>query len=668
MKHLEPGPHIVNFEFLEMPKVDGIFGDFRDGDIVGDIRLDGEILIPDPGSRMHQSLARVGFDYWYYLSIDTVEDEDNPVRYQMALGAPEGENVERLFHAPTKLDDQQLLILLFKTCFVDLEAELAAYPIGTAAEAGPLFQTPLHVILSVIPRLSPLWSYCSVFIPASQFSEQLKILAYSDGYPNDLLLNGVRLQKGQLLAGWVYQNKKKLVIQDATLNDDPRLRPDPHATAALAVPTWIYEKNSNGVFYVATTKKLGENEVPFPPFTQKYFYLLGSTLGEYIEREYIRSGSDWTTQQLLGEQPSHSQDWGSFSAELEKSLKWLKSSSSDRLSIVDNLHIVVIRLDDFNKIFERSPKIAGWLMEQAKQITDEYYIERKLGTPLSFPYDHMNWVFFLPRIAISDDMDRDFRYRLRDLLNSIPLQFSDLETVYPKFYVWSIPYRLSTLRNRVNEAGIKVLVMEIIQVVQRKLHTLKYIEDAHEHEKRRAYAPAYQAMKSAFSPAENDEYIMRHLAKYLFYQQDYKRALTWAKKVVKMNQQPSHYRRLAVIQMCLDDLDGAIESLEKGLKIDPADKRCRFMLGMADYAAGKFQEAIDNLREADRLDADEDITLLRFLAQAYVKLGDTKEAETILAGIESVLQDDPDLTWLRWQIQQDKASRPRTGGEKDDEL
>jgi tetratricopeptide (TPR) repeat protein len=647
----------IQFKFLELMEVDDIFGDFRTGDLIGDVKPDGEILIPDPTNWRYHSLARLGILNWYYMELNTSEDSAKLVRYEIAIGAPEVEGAEKFFHQPGRPENHELLGLLLKTCFVNLGEELNYHSNNKNKIDQSAFLTPLHVILSVIPKLSKYWNYGAVYISASNFSDQLKMLATSTNYPADLMLNGSRLEKGQLLAGWVFKNNKMMVVQEAIETADPRLRVDSAATAALAVPTWIHDKSQNGVLYIASRKKISEGELPFPPFTQKYFYLLGGILGEYIEREYLRSGGVVGAQQLIGNRNSVTKDWGSFASELEKALNTIKSMPLERLSPLDNLHIVVVRLDDYQRIFDGSPKIAEWLMEQSSQIVDEYYREWKLNVPLSFPYNHMNRVFFIPKVTISDEADRKFRYGLRDLLNSLPLQFSHFETVYPKFYVWSIPYRYMTLHNRLNELGFSTVVIEIVQVIERKLHTLKYVEDAHEHEKRRAYALAYQAMQRAFDSSENDEYIMRHLAKYLFYQQDYTRALSWAEKVAQTNPQPSHLRRLAIIQMCLNDLDSALQSLQRALSIDKNDKKCSFMLGMVYFAAGKYEEAIERFREAERRDSQEDNTLLRFLAQTYFRLEDEKEAQTIIAGLGSKVQDDPDLTWLRWQIQSAQESR-----------
>jgi tetratricopeptide (TPR) repeat protein len=641
----------MEIRFLDRVAVDDLVGDFQKGDLIGDMKPDGEIFMPDPVNWLYSSLVRRGIRNWYYMEFNTEEDLDKPVRYLIALGAPEVEEAERMFHEPGNIDDRRLLGLLLKTCFVNLGEE-SANPGGKMNEPDLAhFVTPLHVILSVIPKLSKYWNYSAAYISASEFSDQLKLLAASSGFPPDLMINGAGLEKGQLLAGWVFKNRKMMVIQETIPAEDPRLRVDPTATAALAVPTWIHDKEQNGVLYVASRHKVSQEELPFPPYTHKYFYLLGGVLGEYIEREYIRLGGIQGAQKVIVNHNSMSRDWGLLTGEIESALQTIQSMQGERVSQLDNLHLVVLRLDNYQQIYDRSMLIARWLMEQATQIIDEYYLERQLGIPLAFPYKEMNRVFFIPRVTISDEDDRDFRYGMRDLLNSIPLQFSHVETVYPKFYVWSIPYRYTTLHNRLSDLSCSSVAIEIVEVIERKINTLKYVEDAHEHERRRAYALAYQAMRRALDQAPNDEYIMRHLTKYLYYQQDYDRALVWAKRVAGANPQPSHLRRLATIQMCNTDVDGAVQSLKRALEINKDDKKCTFMLGLVYFAAGRYEEAIKQFRKTERMDQQEDNTLLRFLAQTYFKLDDDEEAETIVAGLDARAQDDPDVLWLRWQIE-----------------
>lgn len=84
---------------------------------------------------------------------------------------------------------------------------------------------------------------------------------------------------------------------------------------------------------------------------------------------------------------------------------------------------------------------------------------------------------------------------------------------------------------------------------------------------------------------------------------------------------------------------GAADSfLEK-----PAVDAGKVLPGMAQYRMKKYQEAVDTLSKADRLNATDRISpppaILAFLAMAQHQLGQTKEAQVALGRLQLITKE-----------------------------
>jgi tetratricopeptide (TPR) repeat protein len=581
------------------------------GDLVVSLSSEGEILHP-----------RQGIDWreyrhyqWYHL----VLRGDFPVaNYTIVLGVPPASELSLSPWVATT-EAAGMLIPLLRLCF------LPQWQDGSDQDA----ETPLQAVANMIPDISHYWQYCAILIP-DKTSRSLRVLAHSASLPLDLHADTILLSPGQLLSGWTYQTGQVCVVQKSIGNSDPRLarQDEEQARGGVAVPTLV-NGDINGIIYVGTRVFPSEGET-FPTTQIRVLRLLGSIVGEFIERQAITQKTRRTGLRVLVEKPIQKMGWAGLDLHLQEVLEKIKLDPGP-LDDLDNLHVMAVRLNNYHEIEVHSKEVAGWVAELIASTAGDFYLN--LGDndacPKVFRRCSSEFVVVVDHLRLDDAREKKLRNDLRRHLGTLMLPFRQgTQTVSVETLVWSLSFRYSALADKLEQKDITGLTRTLRREISDALANLPLIDAAHQKEAQGAYQLAYDDFRVAHERSPNNTYLMRHLAKMSTRLGNYQEAVEWWRRVLELEQHPRFYQHLAEVYALQRDYPAAVEHYGLGEQLDDQDPRCYLGWGQVLLARGQYREALRKFMKARSLDRDENQALYALReAEAYIGLGKFNRAK-----------------------------------------
>jgi tetratricopeptide (TPR) repeat protein len=605
-------------------------------DILGRVTVDGEIIFEQGVA----NLTEYAYKTWKLYEVKG----GTPYRHEeLVIGIPDGGRLQHLYNIADS-DETAMLGVMLDTIRLELSTDFENDQLLADA---PDRNSLLAQLVEILTQLSAFWDYCAVLTTGSNAAKPLHLVATSSRFPEALRKN-ITVEPGQLLSGWALQYGYKVVVQKTAGQDDPRLAHQSieQAKSALAIPTKVRESVVNGVLYVGSWHEVTAEQEIFTPSQIKLLTVIASIIGEMIERNRIRLDAERSSLQVINQPSRRSRIWPEFKNHLVDVLQAIPKDDSG-LSAKDNVHLVAVRLDNYARLYDHNPAIAQWLAEHLRDITFDVYcgdlahfldtpvfFERRLNSPTEF-------VCCVSRASISDEEDRAFRSRLRTLLNSVTIPFSQLQPIKVSAYVWSIPFRYSTLKHRIEAKGLEGVVRDIIRETEEALEVLPHIEVAHEHEKNGAMRSALQSYVLANSKVPRNMYIMRHLAKTYAAVGDFQTSLKWWNDLIELDKNARHLRRRARSLVCLKRFGDALESYEEAHRLDPHDIDTLLEWGDLLLDLGQVEKAIEKYTLAQQLASNADIFSLR-LAEAFLAFEDFDQSKHFSSFLLTKQPDDPD--------------------------
>jgi Flp pilus assembly protein TadD len=151
-------------------------------------------------------------------------------------------------------------------------------------------------------------------------------------------------------------------------------------------------------------------------------------------------------------------------------------------------------------------------------------------------------------------------------------------------------------------------------------------------------------LERARSLAPNDARTTRQLAKLFLQLHEISKAREQYEQAVRLDaKEPEPYLELAALQRAANDSAGNVQWLQRGLAACPSSAALHYQMAVALEAAGKPAEALEEYREARRIEPD-NLTAYREGAVVAFKLGRDAEAVEFL---EAGLKRDATSTVLR---------------------
>ena len=177
------------------------------------------------------------------------------------------------------------------------------------------------------------------------------------------------------------------------------------------------------------------------------------------------------------------------------------------------------------------------------------------------------YLFFLEMIQDTCVNEVEFRNKLREKLNSIIFQFIN-EPLPVKCNIWSMPYRYSALRQRIEKKGIAEILVELTEVADHNFGIIEYIQLGHKYEAEGSLEKADDFYGLAGDTDPNNVYIWRHRAKIHSRLRNYNDAVRWWLQVVTVQEHPKHFLHLAYNRACLGEIPMAEEEYKQALAFD----------------------------------------------------------------------------------------------------
>ncbi|MEM7035034.1 MAG: GAF domain-containing protein, partial [Chloroflexota bacterium] len=489
---------------------------YRPGDLRMFVSPEGEIL-HDPGQSHRDEFQT---HQWTHLEI---YNADPAIDYILVIGRPR----ETLYRLSLPIDLSEAATLLAPILQLCLQSE--------SGQTMQKADTPLKAVANLIPDLSPQWQYAAILTSDHQGKASFTIR--SRFFPQELNAVTSTLSQGQLLSGWTLHTGQVCVVQKTIGDQDPRIayQQDERAVAAVAVPT-VANGQVNGVIYVGVRENSAmlqdnsdnaDGNLLFSESQTRILRLLGSLVGEFIARQDLIRQTQQKGLQILAEMPLICQDWGQLEPHFHYVLSQLldKPTGYDNL---DNLHIMAVRLENYNSIAVQSVEVARWVFDVMANAAGGFYRDIERLTPYLFQYSETEFIVVVDHIRLHDKKEQRLRQQLLDHLHTLALPFQQgVETIKVACSVWSLSFRYLTLQQHIENTSLPKKVSQLHKKVEEALQLLTWIYEAHGDEATGSYTLALDKYQTAHRLAPQNTYIMRHIAKAYTRLREYKQAVEW---------------------------------------------------------------------------------------------------------------------------------------------
>lgn len=584
--------------------------DQRPDDLVVKVSASGEILHCQ--EVVNWKIYR-HYRWWHLVLQGNAPNAD----YTLVIGVPPDTDIELSPEANTQKAAETLTPIL-QLCF------LPQWKNGSDSA-----ETPLEAMANMIPDITACWQYCAIFISDRTSGEEtLRVLAHSTYFPRDLNTGTLVLSPGQLLSGWTYQTGQVCIVQNSIGPDDPRIarQSEEQAGAGIAVPT--LGDTVNGVIYVGT-RTTSKDHNPFPPERVKTLRLLGSAVGEFIQRQHITQKTRRTCLNILAEKPLNQKPWQELNQHLEDIINrmWTKT---DQYNHLDNLHIMAVRLNNYEEIQARSKQIARWIADLVIETTGHFYYQRYSIPPTALAHSSSEFVMVVCHLRFNNAQEKQLRHDLREQLGTLVLPFDHgMHPIEVEWLVWSLSFRFKDLFPKLEQSGTQAVAETLCYEVSDALANLPLIYEAHLYESQGAFHSAYDCYHLAHRRAPHNTYLMRHLAKIRTRMGDYTAAVGWWSRVLSHEQHARYYQHLAEVYALLQDYPAALRHYEIGTELDPQDDRCFLGWGQLLLAMNDYEGAVEKFMTARSLNEANKVPYMLRVAEAYAGMGNYDEAVDI---------------------------------------
>lgn len=546
------------------------------------------------------------FAAWYQIE----GGRTNPPSYQIIIAAPDGRQECR---APHETSIIKLLLRLIDGCFLDER------DVGHNNYQG---LTALDVVISLIPKMSPVWQYAACLAPDPARPDHLAIRSDS----KQASAGGrqtIQIGVGQLLSGRAYKEGYPVVVQRTIDDNDPRIA-EGRASGAAAVPT-LYNDDVNGALYVASRT----GPLPVPLFSEDNVALLrhlGLIAGQLLGQDKALAQSGRMSLAIINDPAPAGLAWDKLPTALAEALK--NVNPSDAALGKDSIHLVAVQVKTYNELEAVDPDIAVWAIEQLHASAVRYFTERHIAPPQIYTYTPREFLLLVPRIPSNDEADRKMREALRERLNSLSLTLpAKGQFVKVECDLWSLPFRYAELLRADGDQDKQVSNM--ITAAEEAFVFLPFVYQAHQYERDGAWQMAYDQYRQASWLTPNNQYLRRHIAKALTQLQRHSEAIVQWSRIMAKQKHPSHYRRLAQNLVALGterEVVEAINIIQEAIDLDPRDARSHATAGSIYAIAGQLDKAVDELEMAATFDPENAARYQLHIANIYFTHGRFAEA------------------------------------------
>lgn len=574
--------------------------------------------------------------------------------YDFLIQLPSGFSPPRVMGA---VDRHQTIILghLLQLCFAEPRPSISDHTRSKAVAGAPKESADMLTgITDLVISAFPWWEHCAILKPSAQREGELKFIATSAHFPEELERLTISPAQHATLK-WLYENNQTVLLERVRDDDDPRFLYE--AQDVVAVIPAATKRGKGVVIYLGASKRPDANVRPAQQEELKALRILGEAAAEITYRRVDRTQTVAASLSVLAEPPFSPQplDWASYESALLRVVQEIQQGQSASMGS-ESLFIVCIRIDNYAEIKQRSEQIARDVRAQVVALAHKAFLDEGWGAPRIFATpEERDVVCLSPRIGMDDETERRFREDFSDRLNSIPLPLergADARRLICS--MWSMPFRYSTLLGRLGQSGVNPadLAKDLAIITQKKFGIMVSTHRFHELEDQRRYKAASAEIDQALEKDPESAYLMRHKAKNEKHQGNYLEAARWWELARQRQSTVSEYRHLALLYTVLQQYDKAAEQYEEALKLDPQDAELHMryakMLVLQGTLLGPeyWEEAVARFREAARYQQQNPVPLLLLQCEAFLLLKRYEKAIEVCQQASDYEPDNDDILYF----------------------
>jgi tetratricopeptide (TPR) repeat protein/GAF domain-containing protein/DNA-binding transcriptional MerR regulator len=662
-RHAHPKTVHISRDWLELEALEQQIYRIRDEDIFGWVSPDGEVLFSGFEVTDLVDLWRKGHTHWLGIQVYVPEAKEC---YDITLGF-RAEDVVDHFEYPANECGLATLALLLHILFI--EPDLAR-PAITPAEDASDYSTLLQTLAEFVPHIADHWEYCAVLTPSEKPPPHLRIVATSARFPAEMEEETL-VWHGQPVSGWVFAWNSRMIIQHTFGDYDPRIaRQEAEKTsAAIGLPTRVHGK-PNGVLYVGT-RKIVDGDV-FREAEIRVLLIFADLIGETIDRNRARMEARTRAKSIIDTVPFQEFAWIRLEPRLSTLVLALRAETVPPQKN-ENMQVIAAQVKVPPLLQRTYPEFGAWMINHAIATTREFFEATGEADWMSAEFytrqseQSSEFVCLFPRREITDVHDRELREDLRKLLNSLRVTYAFDGTYQIPVHVWSMPFRLyrfyrelQLADNRSEEAAR--ISRKLLHEIESSMDVLVHIETAHYLEHQGDIQGAIRELMPAYYLAPASTYILRHIAKYHAALGEHAHAVTWWYRLLALEDDHKHHRRLGYSLARLRQFDKAEEAYVQACAIDPKDVEIMAdtLIEFGDFflVRGAPFKALEKYQEAAKLRSDDvsDLLWLR-IARAELGCGNRSEAQMYANLVLKKRPDDLDAKALAFEASSDSTNQ-----------
>jgi GGDEF domain-containing protein len=511
--------------------------------------------------------------------------------------------------------------------------------------SSPTKPEDLPAMTEAIVQALPEFDHCGILLSqkGQYVRERLGFRYYTKGFPEELKTASVI--SGDLVAGWVHQNRLPLFIERLEPNDGRVSELEKNFTAIAAAPIWT--RDSRGVCYAVRQRKIGQGEKIFSPITKDLFSMLAAIFGEMAYNESLFKENTTNAVRAISRGSFRVLDGSEMIDQLKTEFTLVQDGASDEYKGV-SLAAIVIAIENFEEIVGLSgTSVADWLEQQVLEIGSEV-MDRGVRCQHSvFRLRPGRFVVLLPHTFSTEDEIRRVTMNLRDILRSITLT-TPYGPQSVELLSWRIVYPYNRyLRRKLcaskkdQSAGLspeqlaEALYARFEGAARAMWHNLQ----GHEALERHDFPAAFNHFADARAIDPESPYYLKHLAEALKEDGQFGQALSYCEEALKLDPDYAggHYM-MAEILASLGKIDEASFQYQTAIGISARAKHY-WLFGAALAGSGKYDMAIQQFNQAKKQDPHNQTKYDLLIARVQHMQGKLVEARNKLKTIST--ESDP---------------------------